>query len=164
MAMAYGPGYSVITMSHWCRHLITARLLLILPGYSMVHEFFARLWPLTTVTPSTPHEGHEGIGLRARHGNGSLRIRSISPRASCSKAATAKIPTVLNPRPVSAAQTAPEMVSSLTKASTVSIKHLVRTAHSRIAWKYSSIMAAQTVRASPRNRHCRPTHIQLTAK
>ena len=107
MAMAYGPGYSVITMSHWCRHLIAARLLLIVPGYSMVHEFFARLWPLTTVTPSKPYPGHEGIGLRARHRNGSLQIRSLSPRASCSKAATAKIITVLNPRPVSAAADCP---------------------------------------------------------
>ena len=127
MAMAHGPAYSVITMSYWCRQLFTVSLRLILPGCRIGQGFFARLWPLATITPSNPDEG---IRLQARHGNGSLRIRSLGLRASCLKAATAQIATVLNPGPASAAQTILAMVSSSTKAGMISTPcSLIWTAH-----------------------------------
>lgn len=148
MAMAHDPGYSVITMSHWCRQLVTIRLLLILPGCCLMQRFFASLWPLTPVTPRKPHEG---VGPQARHGNGSLRIRSLGPRASCSRTATATIITVVNPRPVSAAQTTSTMISSSTSTKTRTIRYntrLIRAAHPSIAWPDSLNLAAQTATVS----------------
>ena len=45
MAMAHGSRYSVRTMSYWCRRLFSLVLLLILPGCSMVQEFFSFIGP-----------------------------------------------------------------------------------------------------------------------